>query len=320
MGRQTVSVVAGTFNILHEGHKQLIKKAFEVGDEVLVGLTADVMASALRKESVPYYLRKKELEAFLEKMDKPWEVFEINDIYGPRDKIDSADMIVVSKETLANAREVNRERCERGIRPLEIIEVPFVNAYDNGKISSTGILLGEYSRDGSNNAIRIAVGTTNRVKIEAVRAVMEKIFGSVIVIPVEVESGVPPQPMELETRTGAVNRAKAALGDNDLSVGIEAGIFPTEDGFYDFQYCAVLDREGKLTIGIGPGFRYPDEVAALVSDGLTVGEAMHKLYGDPEIGKKQGAVGLLSAGLLDRKTLTEQSVIAAMIPRMEKLR
>jgi non-canonical (house-cleaning) NTP pyrophosphatase len=47
---------------------------------------------------------------------------------------------------------------------------------------------------------------------------------------------------------------------------------------------------------------------------------MHKLYGDPDIGKKQGAVGLLSKGMLDRKTLTEQSVTAAMIPRMKDLR
>jgi len=159
----------------------------------------------------------------------------------------------------------------------------------------------------------------NRVKIEAVRTVMERIFGNVIVIPADVESGVPEQPRELEIREGAINRARSALGDNDISVGIEAGVFPTDDGLYDFQYCAVLDRSGKLTIGIGSGFRYPDDVAALVSEGMTVGEAMHKLYGHADIGKKQGAVGLLSKGLLDRKALTEQSVVSAMIPRMKDL-
>jgi non-canonical (house-cleaning) NTP pyrophosphatase len=46
---------------------------------------------------------------------------------------------------------------------------------------------------------------------------------------------------------------------------------------------------------------------------------MQKIYGIPEIGKKQGAIGLLSKGLIDRKTLTEQSVISALIPRMEHL-
>jgi len=319
MGIKTTSVVAGTFNILHEGHKRLIEKAFEAGDEVIVGLTADEMASGARKDVVPFYLRKKGLEAFLAGMDKPWEVVEIDDIYGPRERMDSADVIVVSDETLHNAEEVNRERCSRGIRPLEIVVIPIVNAYDEKKISSTGIMNGRYSRDGSDTAIRVAVGSMNRVKIEAVRAVMERIFGNVIVVPSDVESGVPEQPMELEIRTGAINRARAALGSNDMSVGIEAGVFPTDDGLYDFQYCAILDKNGKLTVGIGSGFRYPDDVAALVSDGMTVGEAMHKLYGHADIGKKQGAVGLLSKGLLDRKTLTEQSVVSAMIPRMEDL-
>jgi len=314
-----ISVAAGTFNILHEGHKKLIEKAFEVGDEVIIGLTADDMASDAREETIPFYLRKKELEAFLKKMNKPWEIVEIIDIYGPKEKVDSADIIVVSDETRKNAEKLNRERGSRGIRPLKVVVIPIVNAHNGMKISSTGIMKGEYSRIGSSNVIRIAVGSTNRVKVEAVRTVMERVYGNVIVVQADVESGVPDQPTELETRTGAVNRAVSALGSNDLSVGIEAGVFPTEDGLYDFQYCAILDKNGKMTVGIGSGFRYPDDVAALISNGMTVSEAMHELYGDSEIGKRQGAVGLLSRGLLDRKTLTEQSVTAAMIPRMEDL-
>ena len=314
-----ISVVAGTFNILHEGHKKLLEKAFEVGDEVIIGLTADEMASGMRGEILPYYLRKKEVEAFLGRMNKPWEIVEINDIYGPKETVDAADIIVVSDETLKNAEELNRERGSRGVRPLKIIVIPIVNAYNASKISSTGIMNGEYSRNGSANAIHIAVGSTNRVKVEAVRTVMERIFGNAIVVPVDVESGVREQPWELEIRTGAINRARSAIGNNDLSVGIEAGVFPTDDGLYDFQYCAILDKEGRITVGIGSGFRYPDEVASLITDGMTVSDAIHSVYGDQDIGKRQGAVGLLSRGLLDRKTLTEQSVTVAMIPRMEDL-
>ena len=314
-----ISVVAGTFNILHEGHRRLIEKAFEVGDEVIVGLTTDAMASGGREEIIPFYLRKKELEIFLNTMDKTWKIVEIDDIYGPKEVVDAADVIVVSEETAKNAEELNRERGSRGVRPFKVVVVPLVSAYNDSKISSTGIMNGEYSRDGSGNAVRIAVGSLNRVKVEAVRSVMERVFGSVIVIPVGVESGVSEQPKELETRTGAINRAVSALGDNDLSVGIEAGVFITDDGLYDFQYCAILDKNGKMTVGVGPGFKYPDDVASLVSGGMTVSEAMHSIHGDPEIGKKQGAVGLLSRGLLDRKALTEQSVTAAMIPRMQDL-
>ena len=314
-----ISVVAGTFNVLHEGHKKLIEKAFEVGDEVIIGLTSDEMISDTKGETIPFYLRKKELEAFLVRMNKPWEIAEINDIYGPKELVDTADIIVVSDETLKNAEELNRERGSRGVRPLKIVVIPIINAYNNVKISSTGIMNGEYSRNGSSNALRIAVGSTNRVKVEAVRTVMEKIFGNVIVVSVDVKSGVPDQPKELEARTGAINRAVSALGNNDLSVGIEASVFPTDDGLYDFQYCAILDKGGKMTVGIGSGFRYPDDIAELVTNGMTVSDAVHELYGESEIGKRQGAVGLLSRGLLDRKALTEQSVTSAMIPRMEDL-
>ncbi|MCL2148706.1 MAG: inosine/xanthosine triphosphatase [Methanomassiliicoccaceae archaeon] len=314
------SVVAGTFDVLHEGHRRLIRRAFEAGDEVLVGITSDGMASSKEGGRAPIHLRRRELEAFLCGMGKPWEVVEISDMYGPRDKMDASDVLVVSEETAPNAELVNRERASRGVRPFEVVVVPLVAASDGGKISSAGVLRGDYSREGRSDAVRVAVGSLNRVKVEAVRAVMERVFGSAVIVPVRAGSGVPDQPWGPETRSGAVNRAVAALGDRDLSVGIEAGVFPTEDGLYDFQYCAVLDKGGRMTVGVGPGFRYPDEVAALVSGGMTVGEAVERLHGDADIGMGQGAVGLLSMGLLDRKALTEQAVVAAMVPRMAGLR
>ena len=127
----------------------------------------------------------------------------------------------------------------------------------------------------------------------------------------------PPQPFEEQTHQGSVNRAKAALGDHDMAVGIEAGVFEMLDGLYDIQHCTILSKDGRITYGQGSGFRYPDKIAELVRKGMSVGDAMKEVYGNTEIGRKQGAIGLLSKGLIDRKTLTEQSVMAAMIPRLE---
>lgn len=314
-----ISVVSGTFNILHDGHKKLIFKAFELGDRVLVGITGDDMAASNRNEVIPLPIRKKELIRFLSTMDKPWEILEINDIYGPKERIDEGEILVVSKETLPNAEKVNTDRISRGVNPMTIHVVPLVNYTNDRKISSSDIIRGDYSKHGNPDAIKIAVGSVNTIKVEAVRAVMERVFEDVIIIPVKTDTGVPEQPREEETRQGAVNRAKNAIDGYDMGVGIEAGVFETEDGLYDFQYCAIIDKEGYMTIGIGPGFKYPDDVAELVSKGKTVGEAVHILFGKEDVGKKQGAVGLLSKGLLDRETLTEQSVTAAMIPRMRKM-
>ena len=198
---------------------------------------------------------------------------------------------------------------------MELSVVPLVMSGDS-KISSSAILRGEYGRSGRRDVMDIAVGSGNRVKVAAVRTVMERVYGDVRITAVDVPSGVPDQPFGEQTHRGSENRARAALGDHDMAVGIEAGVFEMLDGLYDIQHCTIISRDGKATYGHGSGFRYPDRIAELVRGGMTVGDAVHEVYGNTDIGKKQGAVGLLSKGLIDRKTLTEQSVIAAMIPRI----
>lgn len=310
----TVAAVAGTFDVLHDGHKALLRRAFDVGDRVLVGITSDEMASEGRDAFIPLEIRRRELESYLEGMGE-WSLFVIDDIYGPDEIMDTADVLVVSEETLGNGIAVNERRSRRGVRSLDLSVVPLVMSVD-GKISSSSIMRGEYGRSGRRDVPDIAVGSTNQVKVAAVRSVMERVYGDVRITAVDVPSGVPDQPFEEQTHRGSENRARAALGDHDMAVGIEAGVFEMLDGLYDIQHCTIVSRDGRATFGHGSGFRYPDRIAGLVRSGMTVGDAVHEVYGSTDIGKRQGAVGLLSKGLIDRKTLTEQSVMAAMIPRL----
>ena len=310
-----IAAVAGTFNILHDGHKALLKRAFEVGDEVRIGITSDRMASQGRDSFVSSHIRRKELESFLKGMGN-YSITEIDDIYGPRDMMDDVDVLVVSEETMENGNILNEERRSRGLKPMELSVVPLVKSDSGEKISASSILRGEYGRSGRKDVMDIAVGSINQVKVAAVRTVMEKVYGDVRITAVDVQSGVPPQPFEGQTHQGSENRARAALGDHDMAVGIEAGVFEMLDGLYDIQHCTIISKDGKVTYGQGSGFRYPDSIAELVRNGMTVGDAVKVVYGNTEIGKKQGAIGLLSKGLIDRKTLTEQSVTAAMIPRL----
>lgn len=308
------AAVAGTFDVLHDGHRALIRRAFEISDDVVVGITSDRMASKGRDEYVPMEIRRRELEAFLNTLGR-YTLFELDDIYGPDEIMDEVQILVVSEETLPNGNLLNERRVSRGLEPMELSVVPLVRSGDS-KISSSAILRGEYGRSGRRDVMDIAVGSANRVKVAAVRTVMEKVYGDVRITAVDVPSGVPDQPFGDQTHQGSENRAKAALGDHDMAVGIEAGVFEMLDGLYDIQHCTVISRDGKVTYGHGSGFRYPDRIAELVRRGMTVGDAVHEVYGNTDIGKRQGAVGLLSKGLIDRKTLTEQSVTAAMIPRI----
>ena len=311
----TTAAVAGTFNILHEGHKALIRRAFEIADHVVIGITSDRMASGGRDKHVPMVIRKRELESFVSALGSA-RIFEIDDMYGPDEIMDGVDFLVVSEETLDNGRKVNDRRRSRGLKPMELSVVPLVMSDRGEKISASSILDGRYGRQGKSTVMDIAVGSTNMVKVSAVRAVMERVYGDVRITARDVDSGVPPQPFGEQTHQGSLNRARAAIEGHEMAVGIEAGVFEMLDGLYDIQHCTIIDKEGRETYGQGSGFRYPYAVAELVRSGMTVGNSMREIYGDTDIGKKQGAVGLLSKGLIDREKLTEQAVIAAMIPRL----
>jgi inosine/xanthosine triphosphatase len=137
---------------------------------------------------------------------------------------------------------------------------------------------------------------------------------------VEVSSGVPSQPLGNDTIVGAINRAKGALGSSDYGVGIEAGLFWNElaGRHFDVQWCAIVDRRGAITLGHGPGFYYPRGIIAGVEAGRTVGEALEGLTGIEEIGRKEGAVGYLTEGIMDRRRLTQMAVLMALVPRIRR--
>jgi len=166
--------------------------------------------------------------------------------------------------------------------------------------------------------MKVAVGTNNPVKAKAVENVFSRLFGNVTVDARRVASGVPPQPFGSDTVKGAITRAKNAYksGGYDYGVGIEAGLSDVEGFVLDIQFCAIYDSVAGITLGCGSGFQYPPEVVSEVLSGREVGDVMSEISGIENLGKKLGAIGYLSHGLLDRTQLTEQSVLMALIPRI----
>jgi inosine/xanthosine triphosphatase len=314
--------IGGTFNIIHKGHELLFETAFTVGDAVLVGLTSDEFARSIKSVPVqPYFQRKSNLARFLERYGKPFDIIMISDIKGTASTSETIDAIVVSPETRANADEINSLRKRNGLKPLKIFEIKEVKADDARLISSSRIVRGEIDKDGRLlRPVRVAVGSTNQVKVDAVRNIFTQAFGLVEVVSVEPDHGVEKQPMEERVVEGAIERAKNALrkADADFGVGVEAGLFFNKilDKRLDIQYCAIVDPSGRMTVGHGPGFEYPPEVMKAVLAGGTVGDTMSKITGIENIGHRSGSIGYLSDGLIDRTSLTEIAVLMALIPRI----
>ncbi len=164
----------------------------------------------------------------------------------------------------------------------------------------------------------IAVGSTNPVKCAAVRAVMAMVAPSARVEGVSVSSTVADQPFgDAETIRGAVARATAAreaLGA-EFGVGIEGGVVEDADGsMRTCAWAAIVDAHGKQGVGGSLSIPLPNVVAAMVRDGLELGHAMDKLIGERDTKHGKGAVGILTAGLVDRQRAYEVLVQYALAP------
>lgn len=316
--------VGGTFNVIHKGHELLFETAFSVGDEVEVGLTSDEFARSSRSVDVtPYEQRRRHLESFLARFGKPYDVVKIGDRFGTAAESPRIEAIVVSPETRDMAEEINAARRERGLRPLKVFCIREVVAEDSATISATRVVRGEIDREGRLlRPIKVAVGSTNKVKVDAVRNIFTQAFGLVDVVAVEPNHGIERQPQEERVVEGAVRRANNAIrsASADFGVGIEAGLFMNEHvgRKLDVQYCAIVDSSGRMTMGHGPGFEYPPVVIEAVERGATVGDTMAAITGIDQIGRNQGSVGYLSDGLIDRTSLTEIAVLMALIPRIRR--
>ncbi len=271
----------------------------------------------------PYFQRKAALAKFLQRFGKPFEIVMISDMKGTAATSETLEAIVISPETRQNAEEINSMRKRNGLKPLKVFAIKEVRADDARAISSSRIVKGEIDKDGRLlRPIKVAVGSTNKVKIDAVRNIFTQAFGLIEVVSVEPEHSIGKQPREKQTIEGAIQRAKNALAKTgaDLGVGIEAGLFYNSvlQKHLDIQYCAIVDSAGKMTVGHGPGFEYPPEVIRAVLNGGTVGDTMSQITEIEKIGHKQGSIGYLSDGLIDRTSLTEIAVLMALIPRIRK--
>lgn len=314
-------VLGGTFDIFHGGHEALLRAAFEGRlEDVLIGLTTDGFARETRKRVNPYALRERNLRRYLAR--RGWRRFRIEpiaDAYGPADELPELDVIVVSAERHDVAVALNEVRIASGLKPLEIRDVPMVLAQDGLPIASRRIRARIIDRHGVRiKPLAIRVGTSNPVKVRGVRAAFRTLGWPARVTGVRVPTEVPDQPFGPEAIRGALARAHAALGRADFGVGIEAGLFWESDAsdHFDVQYCAIVDRAGRVSVGHGPGFVYPPMVIQRVKEGLTVGQAMEKIAAIKEIGRKEGAIGYFTKGRLKRDALTESAVLMAMVPRI----
>ena len=166
--------------------------------------------------------------------------------------------------------------------------------------------------------MNVSVATGNPIKIRAVEHAFADTFGKeeIDIQQVTLDLKLPEQPIGDAIASGAIERAKTAQQyvNADFGVGIEAGLMqlPGSERWMSIQVCAVVDRTGKCSMGIGPGYELSKPILDAVLVGEPLREAFERLLNleDPE---RRGAVFYLSNGRIDRVELTIQAVRMALI-------
>jgi pantetheine-phosphate adenylyltransferase len=125
------AVLGGTFDGLHPGHRALLRTAFRVADEVRIGLTTPTFLARHPKpfpeRIAPYRARRAALAEYLVARfpGRRWRIVPLSDPLGGAVRR-GPDVLVVSTESLAGARSVNRARVARGLPRLALEVIPQV--------------------------------------------------------------------------------------------------------------------------------------------------------------------------------------------------
>lgn len=159
----------------------------------------------------------------------------------------------------------------------------------------------------------ILVASSNPVKINAVKTALSYWPSLEFVLESEVvDSNVPDQPVgEEQTLAGAKTRVRGALGthaESAIGVGIEAGIGQLDGVWYAFAWIVVATRM-QLVSARSASFPIPSPAIKWLEMGYELGDAIDRAYNLTNSKQQDGAIGVVTGGLITRTDLYVQPLV-----------
>ena len=167
--------------------------------------------------------------------------------------------------------------------------------------------------------VHIVIASENPVKAGAIEGAFQKLFPatSYQLTQASVDSGVSDQPLsDDETKQGALNRVAAARRIHPgatVWVGLEGGVERDEQRVLAFAWI-VVESSGRRSAVRTATFPLPDRIVELIDQGVELGHANDQVFGRENSKQREGAVGTLTGGLIDRRELYEHAAIMALAP------
>ncbi|MDN5866054.1 MAG: pantetheine-phosphate adenylyltransferase [Candidatus Nitrosocosmicus sp.] len=144
--------MGGTFDILHVGHVELLKKSFEIGKFVIIGISSDNLVKEKLKKKInnSFEVRKHNLVKIIDSEvgSLHYEITKLEDVFGPLMFSEKVDCMVASTETSYKGQRVNKIRTSMGLRAIDIVSVGLKLAQDGLPISSSRIRANEIDQFG----------------------------------------------------------------------------------------------------------------------------------------------------------------------------
>jgi len=142
------------------------------------------------------------------------------------------------------------------------------------------------------------------------------------------------RPVEAEPKAGNCNHGvedlrgreeEGSYDEPDFVVGLEGGVkeehstttLPSSlpPSLHCFAWMVILEPcTSKMSAAKTASFPLPLPIAALVREGVELGEADDRVFGRTGSKEGEGIVGLLTGGVVDRANYYSQAIVLAMIP------
>lgn len=165
--------------------------------------------------------------------------------------------------------------------------------------------------------IRIVVGSTNPVKVNAAKAAVATLHptATIEVLPVKAPSGVADQPMtDSETKQGAINRVEWCRAQHhaDYYLSMEGGVDNFDQGPATFAYVTIA-TDTQLCVGRTAHLPLPQQVFDKLGE-QELGDLMDALFNTVNVKQAGGAIGLLTQGNASRESIYTSALILASAP------
>lgn len=170
----------------------------------------------------------------------------------------------------------------------------------------------------TNPSPSVAVGSRNPVKIKAVSQGFAKVWPESPwrVKGYDVPSGISSQPLsDLESIAGARNRARAVLAQSSATygVGVEGGLQPIGDLWFDCGWVVIINRQGIEGLGSTARIITPPKMMALIHQGQELGQAVDHFFQQENSKQADGHFGLMTNKAITRTSGYVDGVVMALV-------